>query len=53
MTYAYLILGGGVAALSAAEAIRAREPQASIAMVSEETVPPYSRPMLTKLPLRH
>ena len=53
MTYAYLILGGGVAALSAAEAIRARDPQTPIAMVSEETMPPYSRPMLTKLPLRH
>lgn len=49
--YDILILGGGMAALSAATAARQQAPAASIAMVSDEALPPYSRPMLTKLPL--
>ena len=51
--YDYLILGGGIAALSAAEAIRASDGKGSVAMLSEESRPPYVRPMLTKLPLAH
>ncbi|MDO5544451.1 MAG: FAD-dependent oxidoreductase [Eubacteriales bacterium] len=47
-----LILGGGAAALNAAKAARQWGPGLRIAMISEEALPPYSRPMLTKLPLR-
>ena len=44
----FLILGGGVAGLSAAEEIRKRDPDASITIVSDESEYPYNRPMLTK-----
>ena len=44
----FTVLGGGVAALSAAKAIRARNATATIVLVSEEEVLPYNRPMLTK-----
>lgn len=44
----YLILGGGVAAVSAAEAIRQRDGTGSITMVSKEPYLPINRPMLTK-----
>lgn len=52
-TYDILILGGGMAAVSAAAAAREKAPEAAVAMVSEEAVPPYARPMLTKLPMQH
>ncbi len=48
----FLILGGGVAALRAAIAIRERNCTAEILMLTDEGVLPYSRPMLTKTPLR-
>lgn len=44
----FLILGGGVAAVSAAKAIRTRNATAAIHMVSCEDRPPYCRPMLSK-----
>ncbi len=44
----YLILGGGIAAISAAEEIRKRDQTGTILMVSDEPVLPYHRPMLTK-----
>jgi len=44
----YLILGGGVAAVSAAGAIRARDLTGKITMVSAEPYLPINRPMLTK-----
>jgi len=44
----YLILGGGVAAVSAAEAIRARDNTGNIAILTDEPTAPYNRPMLTK-----
>ncbi len=44
----YLILGGGVAALEAARAIRKRDETGGITMVSNEEYLPYNRPMLTK-----
>ena len=47
----YLILGGGRAGLCAAEAIRKNDKTGSITMISDEAQLPYSRPMLTKLPL--
>ena len=44
----YVILGNGVAGISAAEAIRERNATATILMISEEAVSSYNRPMLTK-----
>lgn len=44
----FLILGGGVAAVSAAKAIRVRNATASIRMISCEDRLPYCRPMLSK-----
>ncbi len=45
----FLVLGGGTAGLSAAEAIRERNATCSIVLVTDEAVPPYRRPMLTKV----
>lgn len=39
---------GGIAAVSAAQAIREQDPSCSIVMLAGESVPPYARPMLTK-----
>lgn len=44
----YLILGGGIAALSAAKAIRENDPSGLIVLISSEEALPYARPMLTK-----
>lgn len=44
----YLILGGGIAAVSAAEAIRRRDKTGTISIVSAENVLPINRPMLSK-----
>ena len=44
----YIILGQGIAALSAATAIRERNSTCGILMISEENELPYNRPMLTK-----
>ncbi len=49
----YLLLGGGVAAVSAAEAIRARDATGSIAILGDEAIAPYNRPMLTKQLVTH
>lgn len=44
----YFILGGGIAALSAAQAIRQNDKSGLIVMISGENVLPYYRPALTK-----
>lgn len=44
----YLILGGGVAAVSAADAIRKRDKTGSITILSAEKELPINRPLLTK-----
>lgn len=44
----YLILGGGTAAVSAADAIRSRDRTGSITVLSAEDHLPINRPMLTK-----
>ena len=44
----FLILGGGVAAVAAAEAIRLRNKTCTIDMLSREDYLPINRPMLTK-----
>lgn len=43
----FVIIGGGIAALSAAETIRERNKTASITMITDEPVLPYYRPMLS------
>jgi NAD(P)H-nitrite reductase large subunit len=45
----YVIIGSGIAGLSAAEAVRQRDPGATIAMISEEAHDFYSRPGLAYL----
>ncbi len=49
----YFILGGGVAALSAAKAIRETDPAGLIVLLSNEESLPYARPMLTKMLLKN
>ena len=43
----FVVVGGGIAALSAAQAIRERNKTATITMVTDEPVLPYYRPMLS------
>ncbi len=45
----FVIVGGGIAALSAAQAIRKRNRSAAILMLSEEEYKPYYRPALSDL----
>lgn len=49
----YLILGGGIAALSAAKAIRENDRSGLIVMISGENALPYYRPALTKQLLKN
>ena len=44
----FVIIGGGPAAKSAAEAVRARNHTATVTIVTQEAHLPYNRPMLTK-----
>jgi len=44
----FIVLGNGIAGITACEEIRLRNPVASIEMISKENVPGYNRPMLTK-----
>lgn len=44
--YDYVIIGGGIAGVTAAETIRARDHEGSIALISAEPHPLYSRVML-------
>jgi 3-phenylpropionate/trans-cinnamate dioxygenase ferredoxin reductase component len=48
MNAKYLIVGGGVAAASAVEGIRAYDPDGPIRIVSRENHAPYRRPFLSK-----
>jgi 3-phenylpropionate/trans-cinnamate dioxygenase ferredoxin reductase component len=49
----YLLVGGGLASSSAAEAIRAIDPEGSMLLVAQEVNRPYHRPPLSKEFLRH
>jgi 3-phenylpropionate/trans-cinnamate dioxygenase ferredoxin reductase subunit len=44
----HLLIGGGMSAAAAANAIREADPQGSILMISAEAEPPYARPPLSK-----
>jgi 3-phenylpropionate/trans-cinnamate dioxygenase ferredoxin reductase subunit len=46
--YRYVIVGGGLAAASAAEGIREVDPEGSVIMIGRETRPPYHRPPVSK-----
>jgi 3-phenylpropionate/trans-cinnamate dioxygenase ferredoxin reductase component len=48
MHYRYLLIGGGIAADSAARGIRQVDTTGSIGLISKETDPPYNRPPLSK-----
>ncbi|HEX8520960.1 MAG TPA: FAD-dependent oxidoreductase, partial [Tepidisphaeraceae bacterium] len=48
----YLLIGGGLASISAAEAIRDRDPQGELLMIGQEINRPYHRPPLSKEYLR-
>lgn len=48
MATRYFILGGGIAGLSAAQAIRENDPSGLIVLLTNESSVPYSRPALTK-----
>ncbi len=43
----YVVIGGSVAGIGAVEAIREVDPVGSIAVISEERFPQYSRPMIS------
>ncbi len=47
-TYTYVIVGGGLAGVSAARAIREHDTEGSIVLIGDEKHPPYHRPPLTK-----
>lgn len=49
----YLLVGGGLAAVSAIDGIREVDPAGSILLLSDESEPPYQRPPLSKEYLRH
>jgi thioredoxin reductase len=46
--YRYVIVGGGLAAASAAEGIREMDPSGSVILIGQETRPPYHRPPVSK-----
>lgn len=50
--YKYVVLGNGNAGFTAAKTIREHDKSGSILMISKEKSLTYSRPMLTKTPLR-
>jgi len=43
----HVIIGNGIAGISAAETIRSMTPDADIVMIGDETAPPYCRPMIS------
>ena len=43
----YMIIGASIAAINAIEAIRRHDPNSPITVISEETDPPYSRPLIS------
>lgn len=42
----YVIIGNGIAGITAAEALRAESPDAPVAMIAEDSLPAYYRPAL-------
>jgi nitrite reductase (NADH) large subunit len=48
----YVIVGASAAGMAAAEAIRKRDPTSGIVMLSDESYPPYYRPLISYLVYR-
>src|SRR5258708_11985527 len=48
----YLIVGGGIGAASACNALRQYDPKGSVTLVSNEAFLPYNRPALSKSVLK-
>ncbi|KAI0219539.1 hypothetical protein L0F63_007471 [Massospora cicadina] len=46
--YKYVLIGGGTAAFSAMQAIKLKDPNAEVLIISEEPYSPYMRPPLSK-----
>jgi len=44
----YVIIGGSAGGIGAVEAIREVDPVGTLTVISEETVPQYSRPMISE-----
>ncbi|KAJ2961586.1 hypothetical protein NQZ79_g3143 [Umbelopsis isabellina] len=44
----YVLVGSGTASFAAAQAIKEQEPNASVVIIGNESVPPYMRPPLSK-----
>jgi 3-phenylpropionate/trans-cinnamate dioxygenase ferredoxin reductase subunit len=49
----YLLIGGGVASSAAAEAIRQRDTEGEVLLITQESTRPYNRPPLSKEALRN
>ncbi len=49
MQFDHVIIGGSAGAVSAVEAIRARDKRETIAVIHNEDVPAYSRPLISEL----
>ena len=45
----YVIIGNGIAGISAAETIRQLDPEGAITMIGDELAVPYSRPMISMI----
>ncbi len=45
----YVIIGNGVAGITAAESVRQYDPRGDISIIADETFPPYCRPMISHL----
>ena len=52
MAKQYLVLGAGIAGLSAAREIRCQDPEAAITLIGAEPDGPYLRPLLSKTDFR-
>ena len=49
----YLIVGGGIGAASACNALRQYDPKGTVTLVSNEAFLPYNRPELSKSVLKN
>ncbi len=45
----YVIVGNGIAGVTAVEALRRYDPQGAITLIADEALPPYCRPMISML----
>lgn len=48
MNFKYVVIGGSAGGIGAVEAIRGIDRNGSIAVISDESTPQYSKPMISK-----